>query len=108
MQGLLAHCGAHKIGRGQLAEILPPESTDTHKPIAHIEIVRSLEEALGFRHIKVKSEEFAVSADGSRMFGLLKLDARFAAGNFAIGLRNANDKSMRLGLVAGYSVLVCD
>jgi hypothetical protein len=108
MQGLMAHCGTKKIGRAELAEIVPPPSTDTHKPIAHLTVVKEVETALAYRNISIKSEEFAISPDGMRMFGFLRLDAEFAVGNFALGLRNANDKSMRLGMVAGYSVFVCD
>ena len=42
-----------------------------------------------------------------KMFGLLQLEATFLDIRFSIGVRNANDKSMRLGLVAGYNVMVC-
>lgn len=42
-----------------------------------------------------------------KMFGLLQLDATFLDCRFSIGIRNAHDKFMRLGLVAGYNVLVC-
>lgn len=105
---LLAHCGTSKISRETLAAIPTPEATSTHKPIGHIEVVNEIEQALAFRHISIKSEEFAVSGDGMRMFGLLVLDAEFAVGNFALGIRNSNDKSMRLGMVAGYRVVVCD
>lgn len=105
---LLAHCGTSKISRETLAEIETPPATETHKPISHIKVVKEIETALALRQIGIKSEEFAVSPDGMRMFGLLKLDAEFAVGNFALGVRNSNDKSMRLGMVAGYSVLVCD
>ena len=42
------------------------------------------------------------------MFGLLEANHDFDGIRFAIGLRNANDKSMRLGMVAGYRVFVCD
>jgi hypothetical protein len=43
-----------------------------------------------------------------KMFGLLEVNHDFDGIRFAIGLRNANDKSMRLGMVAGYRVFVCD
>lgn len=43
-----------------------------------------------------------------KMFGLLELNADYEGVRFAIGLRNANDKSMRVGMVAGYRVFVCD
>ena len=42
------------------------------------------------------------------MFGVLDLDAEWSGVRFSIGLRNANDKSMRLGMTVGYRVLVCD
>ncbi len=41
------------------------------------------------------------------MFGLMELDHEFSGVRFAIGLRNANDKSMRLALTVGYRVFVC-
>jgi Domain of unknown function (DUF932) len=105
---LIAHCGTRKITRDELATIPPPEGTATHRPVAHIEVVREIEQSLAFRQIEVKSEEFAVSPDGMRLFGVMRLAHGFDGCDFAVGLRNSNDKSMRLGLVAGYRVLVCD
>jgi hypothetical protein len=104
----MAHTGTELISRAQLAEILPPESTDTHKPIAHSVLVNSLLETLSFRHINVVKDEYAVSTDGMKLFGVLDLETLGDGFRFSIGLRNANDKSMRLGLVVGVRVLVCD
>ncbi len=67
-----------------------------------------MEEALAFRYLKVMREEFAVSADGMKMFGIMELNAEFSGCRFSIGLRNSNDKSMRLALTVGYRVFVCD
>src|ERR1019366_841455 len=105
---LMAHTGTELITREQLAEILPPESTDTHKPIAHITLVNSLLESLSFRHINVVKDEYAVSSDGMKLFGVIDLETMGDGFRFSLGLRNANDKSMRLGLVVGVRVLVCD
>jgi hypothetical protein len=99
--------GKEKISRAELALIETPEPTDTFKPIPHHELVNSLIETLSFRHINVVSDEYVTDADGARMFGLLQLDATFLDLRFSIGIRNAHDKSMRLGLVAGYNVMVC-
>ena len=38
----------------------------------------------------------------------MDLDLEYAECRFSIGLRNSNDKSMRLALTAGYRVFVCD
>jgi hypothetical protein len=106
---LMAHTGTTDLmTREQLAEILPPEATDTHKPIAHIHLVNSLLESLSFRHINVVKEEYAVSNDGMKLFGCLDLETMGDGFRFSIGLRNANDRSMRLGLVVGVRVLCCD
>jgi hypothetical protein len=99
--------GDNKISRTALALIETPEATDTFRPIAHHALVESLIETLSFRHINVTSDEYVTSPDGMKMFGLLQLDATFLDCRFSIGIRNAHDKSMRLGLVAGYNVLVC-
>jgi hypothetical protein len=105
---LVAHCGARKVTRSELKEIPIPEATKTHQPLSHLEIVEVLEEALSFRFLKVVRDEYAVSADGMKMFGVMDLNSEFEGGRFSIGLRNSNDKSMRLALTAGYRVLVCD
>ena len=105
---LLAHCGAQKITRAELQGLPAPVGTATHRPIPHYEIVQALIETLGFRHISVVKDEYAVTADAMKMFGLLELEAGFVGCRFAIGMRNSNDKSMRLALTVGYRVLVCD
>lgn len=105
---LMAHCGARKVTREELKEIPVPEGTKTHQPLSHYEITEVLEEALSFRFLKVVRDEYAVSADGMKMFGVMDLNMEYSQCRFSIGLRNANDKSMRLALTAGYRVFVCD
>ncbi|MGH7745007.1 MAG: hypothetical protein ACREQ5_09440 [Candidatus Dormibacteria bacterium] len=43
-----------------------------------------------------------------KMFGVLDLAATFDGCRFSIGIRNSNDKFMRLALTVGYRVFVCD
>src|SRR2546428_3758251 len=105
---LIAHCGSRKLTREELTAIPTPEGTSTHRPVPHHEIVGGLVETLGFRHIGVVRDEYAVSQDGMKMFGVLDLETTFDGCRFSIGLRNSNDKSMRLALTVGYRVLVCD
>jgi hypothetical protein len=103
---LLSETG--KLTRQELALVPTPAGTDTHRPIAHADVIEALIETLGFRHIAVHAEEYAVSKDGMKMFGVLELQTGFEGCRFAIGIRNAHDKSMRLALTVGYRVLVCD
>ena len=102
-----------KITRDQLAQLTTPEGTLTHRPIPHIEVVDQLIENLGFRHIDVFKDEYAVSRDGMRMFGIMELDTTFdtygdSGCRFALGIRNSHDKSMRLAMTVGYRVFVCE
>jgi hypothetical protein len=96
-----------KVNREVLAIVPVPEGTDTFQPIKHSQLVDSVEESLAYRHMQITHSEFALSKDGMKMFGLLQVNAEYEGVQFAIGLRNANDKSMRIGMVAGYKVLVC-
>src|SRR5216117_230450 len=97
-----------KINRQELELIATPAATTTHRPIPHHEIVQALVETLGFRHIGIVRDEYAVSPDGMRMFGVLDLDTGMHGCRFSIGVRNANDKSMRLAMTVGYRVFVCE
>ena len=97
-----------KLTRQQRALVPTPLGTATHRPVPHAEIVEALVETLGFRHIGVVREEYAISKDGMKMFGVLDLDTGMHGCRFTIGVRNAHDKSMRLGLTVGYRVFVCE
>lgn len=109
MEGtLLAHCGAAKIGREELALVPSPPGTTTHKVIPHHEVINALVDTLSLRHIAPVREEYAVSKDGMKMFGIMELETTFQGCRFALGIRNAHDKSMRLAMTVGYRVLVCD
>ena len=95
------------VGREELTLVPTPPATETHRPIAHHEIVGALIETLGFRHIGVVHDEYAVSPDGMKMFGVLDLATEMEGCRFSIGLRNSHDKSMRLAMTCGYRVFVC-
>jgi hypothetical protein len=99
--------GGRTIGREELALVPTPAPTETHRPVPHHEIVQSLVETLGFRHIGVVHDEYAVSPDGMKAFGVPDLETEMAGCRFSIGLRNSHDKSMRLAMTCGYRVFVC-
>ncbi|HLB87440.1 MAG TPA: hypothetical protein VJK29_07290 [Terriglobales bacterium] len=84
-----------KIRRTELAQIPVSEATSTHKPVPHHIIVESLVETLSFRHIAVVNEEYAVSSDGMKLFGVLDLETQMEGRRFSIGIRNSHDKSLR-------------
>src|SRR5580658_10032563 len=91
-----------KLTREQLALVPTPLGTATHRPIAHAEVIGALIETMGFRHIGVVKDEYAVSKDGMKLFGVLDLDTGMHGCRFSIGIRNSHDKSMRLAMTVGY------
>lgn len=97
-----------KLTRNELAQVPTPAGTATHKPIPHIEVVEKLIETLSFRQIGVVREEYAVSSDGMRMFGVMDLTTGFEGCRFALGLRNSHDRSLRLAICCGSRCLVCE
>ena len=86
---LLAHRGAEKIDREALALVPAPEGTSTHKVIPHHEVIAALVDTLSLRHIAPVREEYAVSQDGMKMFGIMELETTFHGCRFALGIRNA-------------------
>lgn len=97
-----------KITREELALVPTPMGTATHKPIPHVEVVNALIETLGFRHIAVVRDEYAVSRDGMKMFGVIELDQGMHGARFTLGVRNSHDKTFRLAITVGYRVFVCE
>src|SRR5882672_695645 len=97
----------HKLTRQELALVPTPERTATHQTIPHHEVVNALIETLGFRHIGVVRDEYAVDRTGAKMFGVMVLDQGMHGASFALGIRNSHDKSFRLSITVGYQVFVC-
>jgi hypothetical protein len=102
---LIAYDG--KITRQELALVPTPERTATHQPVPHHEVVKAIIETLGFRHIAVVRDEYAIDRTGAKMFGLMVLDQGMHGASFALGIRNSHDKSFRLSITVGYQVFVC-
>jgi hypothetical protein len=96
-----------KLTRQELALVPAPHSTATHQVIPHVEIVNSLEEALGFRHIGITHEEYAVTKNGENFFGVMTLDQGIDGASFALGVRNSHNKQFRLSIVVGLKIFVC-
>lgn len=105
---MMVHAGAQYVTRYELAGLEVPEGTNSFQPIPHDELIDSIEESLSYRNLSITREEYAVSKDGMKLFALLEINARTTGVGFAIGLRNSNDKSMRLAMVAGGRVVICD
>lgn len=118
---LITHCGAEKVERQQVFDVVTPERTDTWVPLS-----------LDNCGLRVVTEAHALSHNNGRYFGLLQVakkdDSRVieaeilesSVGDFThaksagddyswvVGLRNSHDKTYPAGLLLGTQVFVCD
>ena len=109
MQELMLHSGSEKVRRSDLMQIPLPMQTKSYKPVSHVHIAELIAEEAYRRNYSIASEEYGLTNDGQKMFGIL----RFHHNNHpehtrALGFRNSYDKSLAVGLTVGLSVLVCD
>jgi len=106
---LLSHVDTDVVTREQLALVPTPLATRSFRPVPHIELVETLERALGVSQIGIRKEQFALRRDGSTLFGVLQLAYEDTPdGTAALGLRTANNRTMSIQICAGLSVFVCD
>src|SRR5260370_8217996 len=96
-----------KLTRDEVILVATPPGTATHKPVPHGEVTGALIETLGFRHIAVFRDEYALSKDGMKMFAVLDLDTGIEGCRFPIGIRNSHDKPIPLGLTIAARLFLC-
>jgi len=97
----------------------PPE-TRTHIPIPHGEVIDMVEDVMRGQRWEIKEKSFGLAQgklDGilypmARMFGVMTIAREdvITGGEHevAVGIRNAHDKRMTAGMVAGMVVMVCE
>jgi hypothetical protein len=106
---LLSHVDTDVVTREQLALIETPSPTRSFKPVPHLELIETLQQALRMNHITIRKEQFALRRDGLTLFGVLLLQYQDTPdGMAALGLRTSNNRTMSIQLCAGLSVFVCD
>ncbi|GMV82507.1 MAG: hypothetical protein AMXMBFR7_36910 [Planctomycetota bacterium] len=116
---------AQEVSRHDLGAIPTPKSTDTWRPVPHLEVVETLLRRAQAKGLRVTGERYAVmdgslypqpgvqvSLRGARMFGSLDFapipGLRFPPGCMpSAGIRNSHDKSFALSILSGARVLVC-
>lgn len=105
---LMLHVGAKPVEYEALRSLETPPATKSHHPIAHYHVVDLVKHSLTFYGHQVVGEDFGITEDGMRFFGVLALKSEY--GNYAdvVGLRNSSDKSFPVGVSFGSSTFVCD
>lgn len=79
-----------------------------HTPVRHDIFVDGLREAIAMAGLKIQREEFAIMRGGAKLFGVMDFSSDDKHIGACLGFRHGNDRSMRLKLVAGLRVFVCD
>lgn len=105
---LMLHAGAEPASFEQLRSLPVPFPTLTHVPIAHSAVVEMVKYSLGFFGHEVVGEDYGVTPDGARFFGVLSLKSEYGDYTDTIGLRNSHDKKFPIGISFGSRVFVCD
>ena len=106
--GLYLHCGATAATRDEVDSIVTPAGTDTWTPIAHSEIANAVKSSLEGTGLVPKSEDYALTKNGDRLFGLYTLAGDHPDYALTLGFRNSHDKSFAASVCAGSRVFVCD
>ncbi len=64
--------------------------------------------SLGFYGHEIIREDYGVTPDGARFFGVLSLKSEYGDYSDTVGLRNSHDKRFPIGISFGSRVFVCD
>jgi hypothetical protein len=105
---LMLHTGAEPVDYDALRQLPVPAATDTHVPIAHHAVVDMVRYSLGFYGHEIVAEDYGVTPDGLRFFGVLSLRSEYGDYTDTVGLRNSHDKRFPIGISFGSRVFVCD
>ncbi len=95
------------VSRDEVARIDTPNSTDTWRPVPHIDVIEAVTEVVRAHRWNIESERFGLATDGQKMFGVMEI-TRSSSPQWhrCIGIRNSHDTSLAVGLSAGIVVLV--
>ena len=96
------------VCREEVARIDTPGSTDTWRPVPHIDVIEAVTEVVKAHDWEIEGEKFGLAREGQKMFGVMEI-TRSSSPQWhrCIGIRNSHDKSLAVGLSAGIVVLVC-
>lgn len=102
------------VNRAEMAQLItPPPMGTNHHPYPFADYVDNVTDALSDSGLRILTEEYAVSNDDNRMFGLLEvgpLEGQLITADdwkVVVGLRGSHDQRIPRGLVIGTQVMVC-
>lgn len=105
---LMLHAGAAAIDYDGLRALVTPEPTATHYPLPHHDLVNMVTYALQYWGHEVTKQEFGVTSDGARFYGVLTLRSDYSDYEDLVGLANSHNKTAPISIGFGSSTFVCD
>lgn len=105
---LMLHVNAKPVDLDGLRALVTPAATPTHVPIPHSRVVDLMKSTLAMYGHEVVEENYGVTEDGARFFGLLSLRSTYGDYEDTVALRNSHDKRFPIGIGFGSRVFVCD
>lgn len=111
MNGLMLHCGGQLKSREEVFAVPAPVATATYSPLPYESFITRIEKQLAVEGIQITEERLALTKNGQRLFGLLRLTMPgFVATDYGcvLGLRTSYDRSFANGVCIGAAVFVCD
>lgn len=105
---LILHAGATQIDYDGLRSLVTPEPTSTHYPLPHHELVNMVTYALNYLGHTLESQEFGVTPDNMRFYGVLKLKSDWGGHTDIVGLANSHNRTVPISLGFGSNTWICD
>lgn len=109
--GLMLHAGSHVATRADVLDSPTPDPTETHFPIPHGTLVRTLQTHVESAGLTISSEEYGLwGDDDAMMFGVWGITNGESHDDYqlTIGIRNSHNKMFAAGMAVGSRVFVCD
>ena len=104
----MLHAGAEPVDYVGLRALSTPVATSTHVPVAHHSVVDMVKYALGYHGHELVQEDYGVTPDGDKFFGVLSLKSPYGDYTDMVGLRNSHNKTFPISIAIGSRVFVCD
>ena len=96
------------VSRDEVARTDTPCSTDTWRPVPHIDVIEAVTNVIKAHDWNIEGEKFGLACEGQRLFGVMEISSSSSPEwHRCIGIRNSHDKSFAVGLSAGIVVCVC-
>lgn len=105
---LMLHKGAFSSTYQDIQKVNTPSPTKHWQPLSHIKLIDTVKEESERAGLELKREEYGLTKDGARLFGVMEFLTEDPEMGFAIGIRNSHNKEWAAGICSGIRVFVCD